>query len=262
MIRTRVGRAGWGDYDHFGLRVFRDLAGSTSYLGLIAFSITGRRLSRADELLLDDLAVSSHVPEPRVWPIKLARLGSAYGRAMPGFLCGSIALDCDLVGGRVAEDAASLLVELRAHLGANLDDSSISAFIKGRKRLIGFGVPLRDVDERVVSIRRCLQRRGRTDGEYWMLAERLWRVVKEARGIEVNIIGATAAICLDLGFAPADVVPIAAILLQPTLLANAVAGAVESPEELRRLPVHAVRYVGPGPRESARSILAANATSK
>lgn len=263
MIRTRVGRSGWGDYDHFGLRVFRDLAGSTSYLGLIAFSITGRRLSRADELLLDDLAVSSHVPEPRVWPIKLARLGSAYGRSMPGFLCGSVALDCDLVGGRVAEDAASLLVELRAHLDADHDnDSSIANFIEGRKRLIGFGVPLREVDERVVSVRTCLERRGRRDGRYWMLAERLWRVVKKARGIEVNIIGATAAICLDLGFAPAEVVPIAAILLQPTLLANAVAGAVESPEELRCLPAHCVRYVGPGPRESARSILAATASSK
>lgn len=27
-IRTRVGRSLTGDYDHFGLRVFRDLAGA------------------------------------------------------------------------------------------------------------------------------------------------------------------------------------------------------------------------------------------
>ncbi len=82
-VRTRVGRSLTGDYDHFGLRVFRDLAGQTSYLGLVAFAVTGRRLSQADEAILDDLAVSSHVPEPRVWPIKLSRLGSSMGRAVP-----------------------------------------------------------------------------------------------------------------------------------------------------------------------------------
>lgn len=252
-IRTHVGRSLTGDYDHFGLRVFRDLAGSTTYLGLIAFAVTGRRLTPEDEAVLDDLAVSSHVPEPRVWPIKLARIGASLGRAMPGFLCASVALDCDLVGGRVAEDAATLLVELGAHLAATTDDdASIAAFIEARKRLIGFGVPLRDVDERVVSMRKCLERRGRNKGTHWLLGERLWRVVKERRGVEVNIIGATAAIGLDLGFEPSDLVPIAAVLLQPTLLANAVAGAIESPEELRCLPPESVRYVGPAPRESPR----------
>jgi hypothetical protein len=256
-IRTRVGRSLTGDYDHFGLRVFRDLAGRTSYLGLIAFAVTGRKLSTDDEAVLDDLAVSSHVPEPRVWPIKLSRLGSAYGRAMPGFLCGSVALDCDLVGGRVAEDAANLLLDLKTHLAATSDDdAAIGAFLVSRKRLIGFGVPMRDVDERVVSMRTCLERRGRMDGEHWRLAERFWRVVKELRGVEVNIIGATAAICLDLGFGPHEVTPMAAVLLQPTLLANAVAGAVESPEALRCLPASAIRYVGPPPRESPRAVAA------
>jgi hypothetical protein len=259
-IRTRLGRAGFGDYDHFGVRVFRDLAGTTSYLGLIAFAITGRRLSPHDEAILDDLAVSSHVPEPRVWPMKLSRIGSSGGRPMPGFLCGSVVLDSDLLGGRVAEDAAAALVELRARVAAEDDDAPIVAFVEERKRLVGFGVPFRDVDERVVSMRECLQRRARTDGAYWALAERFWRVVKERRGVPANIVGATAAICLDLGFEPREIAPMAAVLLQPTLLANAVAGAVESPEELRQLPDDAIRYVGPAPRESPRSLAARSAT--
>lgn len=256
-IRTRVGRAGFGDYDHFGVRVFRDLAGKTSYLGLIAFAITGRRLTPADEALLDDLAVSSHVPEPRVWPMKLARVGASLGRAMPGFLCASVVLDSDVLGGRVAEDAASFLMQLRGHLLATHDDDeAIASFVAEHKRLIGFGVPFREVDERVVSVRACLALRGRADGAYWVLAERLWRVVKKERGVAANIISATAAICLDLGFEPREIAPMAAILLQPTLLANAVGGAVESPEVLRCLPPDAVRYVGPAPRESPRSLAA------
>lgn len=253
-VYTHLGRAGFGDYDHFGLRVFRDLAGNTSYLGLIAFAITGRRLTRADEALLDDLAVSSHVPEPRVWPMKLARVGASLGRAMPGFLCASVVLDSDVLGGRVAEDAAATLVELRAHLSATQDDDqAISSFVAQHKRLIGFGVPFREVDERVVSVRACLARRGRLDGPYWVLAERFWRVVKQERGVAANIISAMAALCLDLGLQPREIAPLAAVLLQPTLLANAVGGAVESPDVLRCLPPGAIRYVGPAPRESPRS---------
>ncbi len=256
-IRTRVGRSLTGDYDHFGLRVFRDLAGRTSYLGLIAFSVTGRRLSQSDEAVLDDLAVSSHVPEPRVWPIKLSRLGASMGRAMPGFLCAAVALDCDLVGSSVAKDAANLLLELEQYLASSTDEEAgIGSFLEERDRLIGFGVPLRAVDERVVAFAACLRRRQREGGRYWQLGQRLWRTVRQRRGLEVNIIGATAAICMDLGFSPAEIVPIAAVLLQPTLLANAVAGAVESPEQLRCLPADAIRYLGPAPRESARSMAA------
>jgi hypothetical protein len=46
--------------------VYKDLVGRTSYLGLIAFALTGRRLSATEEHMLDDLAASSHVTEPRV----------------------------------------------------------------------------------------------------------------------------------------------------------------------------------------------------
>lgn len=262
-IRTRVGRAGFGDYDHYGLRVFGDLAGKTSYLGLIAFVVIGRRVSAEDAALLDDLAVSSHVPEPRVWPMKLARVAASCGRPMPGFLAASVVLDSDVLGGRVAEDAANVLLDLQKHLETTTDDDvGIGTFIDARGRLMGFGVPFREVDERVVAFRSCLERRGRASGRYWVLAERFWRVMKVRRGAPVNIVGATAAVCLDLGFAPREIAPMAAVLLQPTLLANAVGGATESPEVLRRLPASSIRYAGPAPRESPRAITARSAKGR
>jgi hypothetical protein len=253
-IRTHLGRAGFREYDHHGLRVFRDLAGTTSYLGLIAFSITGRRLSPDDEKVLDDLAVSSHVPEPRVWPMKLTRVAGALGRAMPAYLCGATVLDSDLLGGRVAEDAARLLVELRHAVDAGPDrEAAIATFVDTRKRLIGFGVPYRDVDERVLSLRACLERRGRADGGWWRLGEDLWRVAKARRNLVVNIIGGASAALLDLGFDLPHVAPMAAMLLTPTLLANAVEAAAEPAADLLRLPDEAISYVGPAPRKSKRA---------
>ena len=256
-IRTGVGRALDGAYEQFGLSVYDDLLGETSYLGLIVFSITGRRITREDEAMLDELTVSSHVSEPRVWPIKVSWIIAALGRAVPGYVAGIIALDGDILGGRVGEDAARALVELHdAVESAGGSDEAIVAFIARQPKLYGFGVPVRAVDERVVAFRTALARRQYPPGKYWQLAERYWSVVKEVRGVEVNIIGAMAAVCLDLGFTPAQVAPMAITLLQPTFLSNATEAAALAPAVLKSLPPDAVRYVGPAPRESPRSLAA------
>lgn len=256
-IRTGVGRAVDGDYHQFGLSVYRDLAEKTSYLGLIAFSLTGRRLSRAEETVLDDLAVSSHVTEPRVWPIKLSWIVGSLGRPMPGYIAGIVALDSDILGGRVGTDAARLLVELRSFLTVAWDtDDAIREFVADQPKLFGFGVPVRSVDERLVAFRTALANRAYPCGPFWQLAERFWRIARDTRRVEVNIIGATAAICLDLGFTPAQVAPMAVMLLTPTFLGNATEAAAQSPEVLKHLPPEAIRYVGPPPRESPRSVLA------
>jgi hypothetical protein len=262
-IRTGVGRALDGEYAQYGLSVFRDLAGCTSYLGLIAFSLTGRRIRPEDEIVLDDLSVSSHVTEPRVWPIKLSWVVGALGRAVPGYIAGIIALDSDILGGRVAEDAARLLLELRAAVASAPadDDDAIRAFVARQPKLFGFGVPVRAVDERLVAFKAALARRGYPPGEHWKLAERFWRVARDTRRIEVNIIGATAALCLDLGFTPAQVAPMAVMLLTPTFIANATEAAAQSPEVLRCLPEECIRYTGPAPRESLRAIAARNGSA-
>lgn len=259
-IRTHVGRALDGDYEHFGLRVFRDLLGHTSYLGLVAFAISGTRLSREDEELLDDLAVSAHVTEPRVWPIKLTRVVGSMGRTMPAFVSGIVALDSDLVGGRVANEATRVLTDLYNHVNEHGEtDASIADFVTSRKRLVGFGVPFRETDERLDALRAVIARRGRTMGKYWALAQRFWRVVKEKRGVEANIIGGTAAVCLDLGFTEEQASAMAVMLLEPTFLSNAVEGAGQKSAVLQRLPDEAIRYAGAAPRKSPRA-LAAEAT--
>lgn len=254
-IRTGVGRAAAGDYEQFGASVYRDLVGKTSYLGLIAFALTGRKLTAEEEHLLDDLATSSHVSEPRVWPIKITWIAGSLGRSIPAYICGSIALDSDMVGGRVAEDAAKMLVALNAAVAATIaDDDAILSFVMANRHLYGFGVPFRQYDERLKAFRGALARRGHAPGTYWKLAERFWRIARESRRIEVNIIGATAALCLDLGFTPAQVAPMAVILLTPTFLGNATEAAAQSPEVLKSLPMEFVRYVGPPPRESPRAL--------
>ena len=256
-IRTGVGRAIDGGYEQFGFNVYDDLLGDTSYLGLVVFSLIGRKISREDEAMLDELSVASHVSEPRVWPIKVSWIVGAFGRALPGYVAGLIALDGDIVGGRVGEDAARALVELHdAVEGAGAGDEAMVAFIARQPKLYGFGVPVRAVDERLAAFRAALARRQYPAGKYWQLAERYWRVVKQVRGLEANLLSAIAAISLDLGLTPAQVVPMVVTLIQPTFLSNATEAAAQSPAVLRSLPPDAVRYVGPAPRDSPRMVAA------
>lgn len=253
-VRTRIGRALFDDYDHHGLRVFRDLSGCTSYLGLVAFALTGRKLSREDEAVLDDVAVCAHVAEPRVWPIKLARIVASVGRSIPGYVAGTIVLDSALLGGGMTPDVARFLLELeRFVVNDDVTDDEIDAFVRGYPRLIGFGVPARSKDERVVALRVALAKHGRTTSRYWRLAERLSEVVRRTRSLEPNLALGFAALLLDLGFRPHEIGALSIVLTQPTFLANAVEGAEQRAAVLRAFPPEAVRYEGPAPRVSPRA---------
>lgn len=253
-IRTRIGRAHFDDYDHHGLRVYRDLSGRTSYLGLVAFAITGRRLSRDDEAVLDDIAVCSHVAEPRVWPIKLARVVASVGRAVPGYVAGTIALDSDLIGGRMTSDVTRLVLAFEAFLASgDKSDDDVEGFVASYPRLSGFGVPVRPADERLVALRAALSKRGRTTSRYWRVVDRLVEVVRKTRRLEPNVLVGFTATLLDLGFRVHEISAMSVVLFQPTFLANAVEGAEQRAAVLRALPPEAVRYEGPAPRVSPRA---------
>jgi hypothetical protein len=253
-ITTRVGWADFGDYAHFGKRLYRDLAGHTSYLALALFGISGKLLSADDAAVLDDIAVCMHCPEPRVWPAKLGRIAASTGRFAPGMVVGWAALVSD-IGVPISENAARMLLDLRAAVDASADPpSAVAAFVNERKSLPGFGVHVRRVDERVPALRDCLVRRGRHQRPFWTLAEELWVVAEREQQLGVSFWSAVPAALLDLGIAPEHVPPLLSLLFQPSYLAHAVEGARLQSPSLRRLPPEAVRYVGARPRKSPRQV--------
>ena len=253
-IVTRVGFADFGDYDHFGKRLYRDIAGRTSFLGLAVFAISGTLLPAEDVAVIDDVAVCMHCPEPRVWPAKLGRIAASAGHFPVGIVVGWSALDSE-IGVHLGDEAAHMLLDLQRELDAGTDAPAImAAFVKGRATLPGFGVHGRRVDERVEALRACLVRRGRSEGKFWKLAEALWPVAQAERSLDPSIWAAVAAVLLDLGLEPGQMGPLLSLLFQPSYLAHAVEGAKLKSPSLRRLPPEAVRYLGKEPRTSPRAL--------
>jgi len=255
-IRTRVGWADFGDYATHGRRLYRDLAGKTSFVALAVFSITGELVSDADAKLLDHLAICMHVPEPRVWPVKLARVAASGGTVITGLVAGAAVLDSAYIGVHVARAAAAVLRELAGFTEGKAGpdrDAIVERFVASRSKLAGFGVHARRVDERVVAMRGAVTAHGRADRPLWSLGEALWAAA-EKKGLGVNVFGAVAAALGDLGLDPDAVASVVALLLQPSFLAHAHEGALQRAASLERLPAEAIRYVGPRPRTSPRAV--------
>gem|GEM_PF-2961987 len=280
VVVTRVGWADYGDFEHFGRRLYRSFDG-TGFLALVVYGVTGTMLGPEEAATLDEIALCMHVPEPRVWPLKLARVAASHGDFATGLVAGCAVAGSHAIGARTVEDAANLLVELAvacdaadgaAAAGAARDgggsveavareggargaggDDVLVALLRSGRDLRSLGFQGRPVDERVVAMRARLERRGRTSLRYWRLVTRLWEAAaKEKRG-GANAFGASAAALLDLGLSPAVAGAVVAVMFQSSFVAHAFEGEMLQSRALVRLPREAMRYVGPPARVSPRA---------
>jgi len=257
-IVTRVGFAEHGENHFCGHAVRVSLAGKAGWASLLSLAVGGRVLDAADAAVLEDAAVCTLAADPRIWPLKVTRLVSSYGGTLAGFCAGHLVLEGAIMGSWPTGLAASFLVEVAASLGDRASDpGTISRFVDeqlaaGRK-LPGFGVPFRPVDERLIALGECLRDRGRDGGPYWSLAMRLDAAMAEKKNVHGNQSLALAAVFLDLGFSPAQVPVLTTALLDLCFYANAVEEAELRSESLQHLPDSCVRYIGRAPRTSPRA---------
>jgi len=257
-VSSRVALAGYGDHRYFGASLFEELLGEETVSGMIALSVGGRRLDADERATLDDLAVALSVADPRIWPLKLTRLVASYGGTIAGFAAGQLCLEGDLIGLWPSGVAAANLVELAiAAASCDADGApprdAIVRWLASKKRLVGYGIPFRELDERLEALRPRLAARGRTRARYWRLMEELSRVVHAERGLRPNIVVAAAALLLDMGFSPEQVGAIGYFLNVNVFVAHAFEGATQRAAPMRELPAEAIDYVGRPPRTSPRA---------
>jgi hypothetical protein len=262
-LPTHIGHAEWGDNHFRGYSVARDLAGREGVTSLLALAITGRRLDEDERLMLDDVATVTNVADPRVWPLKLVRVVSAYGGCDVAVAAATVALESALIGQHAAGSAAELLL----HLGEGLvdgsgkppppDDSFLEErcrrFVAEHGRPVGFDVPFRTRDERVDMLTERVAARGRSALPYWQLFARVAEIFWQVENVRPNMPAAAGAVCLDLSLKPAQIGPLMTALGASAFWANAFEGAEQAPACLQRLPDNCVRYVGKPSRVSPRA---------
>ncbi len=227
--------------------------------GLLVLAISGKRLSDEECAFVDEIIATFTFADPRIWPLKISRLVSSYGRFIPGLAAGYLSIDGASIGPGVCDAASRLLREVFDGVDGRVEDADSVAraareTVARTPRLAGFGVAFRPTDERVVALRRCVLARGRDRGPYWRVFEALVTAVRQERRLEPNIGAASAAALLDMGFEGDVLGALAETFSLPTFLANAIEAATEPAAMLRALPVERVDYVGVAPRESPRAL--------
>jgi len=257
LLHTTVGRQEWGEYHFRGFRVFAELAGRLRYWDMVSLSLGGPKISADDAVVLDDVCSCAIAADPRIPALKMGRLVGSYGSPMIAFASIFLPLEGGLFGPWSCLPAAHLLLEIEAAVGDNPTEETVEAALRDRMnrggRIHGFGVPVREYDERVQALDKILQQRGRTDRRYWKLMKLAEAVMVRMKGAGANLASGFAAVCMDIGF-KADQTPFVAIsLVLPCVFATAYEGAEQAPEVLRRIPDEFIEYLGPPPRISPRA---------
>jgi hypothetical protein len=262
-LPTRVGHAEWGDNRFRGYSAGVELSGHETVTGLLVLAIAGRRLEENERLMLDDMATVTTVADPRIWPLKLVRVTSAYGGCLAAMAAATVSLEGAQVGHQTVGRAAEVLTHLREALLANTANHTFSGdlvledhcrrLLAEHGRLFGLGVAFRPRDERVDLLADRVAARGRNERPYWQLfgkvAAAFWRI----KNVRPNMGLAAGAVCLDMGFTPDQIGPLVTALATPAYWANAFEGAEQMPACLQTLPESCVRYVGPASRVSPRA---------
>jgi hypothetical protein len=260
VLTTRLAHAGFAEHRLRGHLVFGELLGNTSYWSLLSIAAGGPPLDEEASSTWDDLAVVCAVADPRIWPLKLVRLAAAYGSEIAGIGCAHLFTDRALVGPGATLGCARQLIQLREVIGADVTNATAVAdavlTLIGRERLLGFGVPYRDRDERVVAVLPRLAARGRLDLHHRNLLGVVEEVTLRKLRLPVNIVGLMAAVALDMSLPPEVAEALAVAALFPPLLGNAWESAATQESLLQRLPDAAVEYRGTPPRESPRALAA------
>jgi len=257
VLPTRVARADWGENWFFGLRVGADMAGRDTFMSALGLASGGPRVDERDARVLDDIAVCFTAADPRIWPLKIARVASAFGSSRMAYACAHMALEGAMIGPCPATPAAQLFVDFHRELGPDASDEAVDARVQRHLdsggRIFGFGVPYREVDERVIALERSLVARGRANGPHWQLMRSIERALLKRKNLPVNIVGAGAAVELDIGFSPEQIGVLMTAAASLSFFANAVEGARQKPDVLLRLPNEHVEYVGRAARLSPRA---------
>ncbi len=256
-LPTRVARAVAGGNEFFGYRVETAFVDEDAFWRGILLSIGAGPESFAHLPLVRRLAGCHFVADPRIWPMKIARVLSSYGHAIPAFCGANVFLEGARVGPSAAREAAEVLASFAAIYAEPWEGSPLEQELRRRlergERVPGYGVPFRRFDERVKVVDTIVREENREAGLHWRCSLAVEAILARDRALPRNVASASAAALLDCGFAPRQIGSLIWYYVVPTFMANAVEGAEQACPLLRELPAEAVEYVGPPPRQSGRS---------
>lgn len=254
-LPTSVARAGLHDHKLQGWNVFADLDGEHHY-SLLSIYLSGRKLDPQSCTILDKIAQVCAVADPRIWPLKVTRLISAYGRYLPAIAAAQVFLPEVNLGPAVIAKTASQFLKIQQTVGKSIHTENIEKalleLLNTQTTLLGWGVPARNHDERYHELKAWYQLHGHINRYFWRLLMEMEPTLQKVKGLKPNASAIISAILLDLDFSPEQANIFMLSFLYSAFLTNALEGANQQPAILRKLPANTTVYRGTSPKVSPR----------
>ncbi|MEM9454967.1 MAG: citrate/2-methylcitrate synthase [Myxococcota bacterium] len=191
------------DHEIRGRLLFAELGRQKTFMQVVALAIAGLELSDEDAGLVEQIAISVQVADPRIWPLTVVRQAAASGRPLGARVIAGIAtLSNPYMAAIPVVNFFGVLgrIEAAEAEGSGLETWLDQVLATG-ERLPGVGRPvLEGVDERIPPMLEAARRCGRHEGPSVRLALALERELMARKGIRLNAAGVLAALMRDLGF--------------------------------------------------------------
>ena len=252
-ISTRVGLIDTHDNRFLGRSVFSELRAEVRDLDdALSVVFRGEPLDETARLAVRFIVLGLTSPDARIWPLKLCRLLSSHGSEVVGFFGAQVIMTGRTMGPGIATPCAKGLVFVAERAGDDAtDEQLLSAFdafcAQNDGRFMGFGVPFREKDERLLAMRGWVEDSKLASGRFWRLAERLSAALDRRSPLEPNIALGLTALLLDINVPPERCGLAATLLISHVFAAHALE-ASQTDGDLRSLPVRCIDYRGPAPR--------------
>lgn len=178
-----------------------------SWIELLLFSITGRKLSKNEIKLFEGIWVlCTSYPDPRVWNNQIASLcGTARSTCALALGAGTAISEAKIYGGQPILGCFNLLVRINKLLknGGTLEE--ILSQELEHKPIPGYGRPICKSDERIQPLKELAVDTGFSKGEHYLLAFRIENAlhsISEKRGknwrINMNAAALMSAFLADM----------------------------------------------------------------
>jgi len=172
------------------------------WLELYLLGITGRRFTPKQMKVFHALWTYSNYPDARLWNNRVAALtGTVRSTGALGIAAGLAVSEAQLYGWGAVLRVSVFLVNTKAQLdaGANLKDL-VSAEIKRRRGISGYGRPIVSADERIAPMMKLLKELGLDEGPHLKIAFDVEKILLEGRWrLHMNYAALSAAIAADFG---------------------------------------------------------------
>jgi len=203
-IITKMGKAFLSERVVYrGKDLHKDLK-NISWLELFTYGITGKRFNQVEINMLNFIWVSTSYPDKSIWPNHITAL-AASSRSTPslGLSIGMSVCEASIYGGRPFKIGIDFFLRAGESIknGVELALFIDHELIKN-KTIYGYGRPLASSDERIPHVVNFAKEQGLADGQHLKIALELAALMKEKKGLSMNVAAIYTALGADLGFSP------------------------------------------------------------